>query len=289
MTKRKNSKQGPSNPASPTNKGPPAPLPITSSTRIIVDQPGLSEEAKKDCDHTQYPTIPHQNPPSSFSDPNFTKIQTIADELRPYLQTEWDDKMTKKITKPQIYCILHHFNPETKSRPSNLKDSLIASFEKDVKPLIKPHFIVFQNPAGEAMETEQSGNIDPDFDPLSSKTTCQMLRNAIERKEPSVDIPKTARRDWLLWLYKAYVDRDIVIPKDSRWTSRPRVLGVDRLKRETIEDLRFALQVYAPQVFVHSVAMVHPVMVSLYLEFIRGEPETVARRAVEGFHYSIIQ
>ncbi|EGF97411.1 uncharacterized protein MELLADRAFT_85581 [Melampsora larici-populina 98AG31] len=266
-----NSKQGPSNPSSPTNKVTPAALPITSST-----------------DKTQHPPIPAPHAPSSFLDTNYIKLQTIADDLRPFLQSKWDAKMTKKITKPQIYRIVFHFDPATKSRPTHLKQVLIAAFDKDVKPLIQPYYISSRHPAGDEMETEETTKSDPDFDPLSSKTTCQMLRDAIQKKEPEVEIPKIARREGLLWLYKAYVDSDICIPKDSRWTSKPRVLAGDRLQRETVEDLRFALQLYAPQVFVHSVAMVHPVMVSLYQQFVREEPETVSRKAVEGFHYSII-
>lgn len=286
MTKRKNSKQGPSNPTSPINKATPTALPLASSTHDYKHE--TSEDARKNQGNTQYPSIPPPHAPSSFSDPNLDKLQTINPDLLPYLQYEWDDKMTKKITKPQIYRIMFHFDPGTKSRPSHSKDALIAAYEKDVKPLIERYYLPSQRPGGEAMETEQTTKSDPDFDPLSSKTTCQMLRDAIQRIEPNLDIPKTARREGLLWLYKTYVDRDIVLSKDSRWTSTPRVLSVHRLKQETVEDLRFALQVHAPQVFVHSVAMVHPVMVSLYQQFVREEPESVSRKAVEGFHYSII-
>ncbi|EGG12436.1 uncharacterized protein MELLADRAFT_101680 [Melampsora larici-populina 98AG31] len=235
MTKRKNSKQGPSNPTSPTNKTTPTVPPITSSTHDSKHEP--SKDASKNHGDTQYPPIPPPHAPSSFLDPNFIKLQTIASDLRPYLLSNWDVKMIKKITKPQIYRIMIHFDPSTKSCPNQLKDLLIATYEKEVKPLIERYYPLSQHAAGDAMETKQTTKPDLDFDPLSSKTTCQMLRNAIESIEPDVDIPKTARREGLLCLYKAYVDHDITIPKDSQWTSKPRVLAVDQLKRETVEDL----------------------------------------------------
>lgn len=216
MTKRKSTKQAPSNPTSPTNKTTPAVLPSPLSTHINVDRPGLSEEGSKN-EHTQHPSPirPPPPPPTSFLDPNFIKIHSIADELRPFLTTEWDIKVKKKITKPQIYCILLHFNPLTQSRPSNLKEALISAFEKDVKPLIQPHYNSFRYSAGEAMDTKEDAKLDSDFDPLSSKTTSQMLRDEIEKKEPGFEVPKATRRDGLLRLYKAYLYHDLVIPIDS--------------------------------------------------------------------------
>lgn len=304
MAKRKSLKQVPSNPTSPTTKASPTPvlnptspttkttpmsvLPITSSTPID-SQHEPSKDASKTHENTQYPPIPPPHPPRrSFLDPNLIKLQTISDDLRPYSKSEWDLKIIKKITKPEIYRIILHFNPETKSCPTQLKTLLIDAYTKEVKPLIEHYYLPSQRTAGDAMETEPMSKLVQDFDPLSSKTTCQMLRAAIESRAPDLEIPKSARREGLLWLYKAYVDHDILIPKDSRWTFPPRVLAVDRLKRETIDDLRFALQTHAPHVFVHSVAMVHPVMVSLYQQFVRDEPESVSYKAVEGFHYSII-
>lgn len=94
-----------------------------------------------------------------------------------------------------------------------MKGALIAAFEKYIKPLHSNFY--FQNPAGEAMETKQYAKLNLNFNPLSSKTTCQMLRDIIERTEPDFDVPKVASCDGLLCLYKAYVDHDIIIPTDS--------------------------------------------------------------------------
>lgn len=154
--------------------------------------------------------------PSTPNDVILVKLKNIADDLRPFVQVELDEKLTKKIIKPQLYCIILHFHPLTKSRPSHLKANLVEDFNKSVKPLIKPYSRLSPShtPTSDQMETDENTH-DPDFDPLSSKTTCQMLREAIEKKEPDLHIPKTSLHEGLLWLYKAYVAKDLVLPNNS--------------------------------------------------------------------------
>ncbi|KAH9809556.1 hypothetical protein DFH28DRAFT_1086204 [Melampsora americana] len=300
MTKRKNSKQSPSTPASPTNQTGPAPSAQASGLSFNTNGAKMSSTnpVKKECgldtskpsidNNTQHPPIPPPLAPGSFIDPLMSKLQSVPSDLHEFVFQELNDKAIKKITKPELYRILFHFDPLTKSRPSHSKDALIAAYKRDVMPLVKPHIVVSppKAPSGDDMDTD--GPNDLDFDPLSSKTTCQMLRDAIEKKKPGVDIPKTACHEGLLHLYKAYIHTDLVVPTNSRWTRKPRVLKGDRVKRETVEDLCLALQVYAPHVFVHSVAMTHAIMISLYRFFVSEEPEKLSYILVEGFHYTII-
>lgn len=241
---------------------------------------------------TRRPSSPLPRTSTRANKSVLAKIANIDEDLGQFLRSPMDTKMEKKITKPQLYRILVHFNAGTSSRLSHQKQMLISAFKNEVEPLINPFIIesrgvsqVHQT-SGDDMETDDVKL--PDFDPLSRKTTCQMLVSAIQKKKHSIEIPRSARHEGLLWLYKAYIDRDLVIPSNPRWTQKPRILSGDRLDRETVEDLRFALQVHAPHIFVHSVAMTHPVLVCLYKTFILEEPASASQEMIYGFHYTTI-
>ncbi|EGG08978.1 uncharacterized protein MELLADRAFT_104590 [Melampsora larici-populina 98AG31] len=87
-----------------------------------------------------------------------------------------------------------------------------------------------------------------------------MLHNAILDKAPKTQIPSNARLDSLRLLYQAHVDPDLVIPGQTKFIQTPRVVKLENLKDEDMEDLRLTLQAYAPKVFVHSIPMTHKVL-----------------------------
>ncbi|EGG01750.1 uncharacterized protein MELLADRAFT_66844 [Melampsora larici-populina 98AG31] len=272
---RKNSGQDGNSPLSPTN--------VSDQTEKPGAQPSSGSSAP-------FPSEPPSNtvPPlratmSSHSSTHiWSLIQTLPEDLHVFLEEDYEAKY-KKILKAQFYRILVHFDPKTTSRISHLKADLNAAFKKSLRPLLSEFMIPCPPPA---METDE-GDKDLDFNPLGRKTTRKMLLDAIKRKAPNVPIPTSARRGGLLLLYKQHVDKDLVIPGQTETIRKPSVLKANAVSGEDSEELRLALQCYAPQVFVHSIPMTHQVLVDCYLQFILAaklEPGAL----VAGFHYSII-
>lgn len=183
-----------------------------------------------------------------------------------------------------FYRILIHFNPATKSRHFHRKDVLNAAFKKDLLPLLQPFLTP---PAPTAMQTDEDSKAQLDFNPLGRKTTRKMLTDAIKHANPTIHIPATARRDGLLLLYQAHVDKDLVIPGQTNEIRKPRAIAVKAVEGTDMEDLQLGLQCYAPNIFVHSVAMTHQVLVDCYLHFVHEKP-VKAGSLVRGFHYSVI-
>lgn len=287
MARRGQKQPAASNPTSPNPQTPKSTVkPLDTSLK-----PSTSPNCTPSIDHTCPPVTPARTRISP-KDVLLSKIKNVDLDLRPFLKEELNEKMKKKITKIQLYRILIHFNPLTTARPTHPKPSLVSNYKNEVEDLIQPYFSRFDSQAHDhpidRMETDEQTKY-PDFDPLSRKTTCQMLVSAIERRVPGIDIPKSARHEGLLWLYKAHIDRDLVIPPNPRWTQKPRTMSSDRLQRETVEDLCFALQVHAPHIFIHSVGMIHWVLVCLYKQFVLEDSESVSQKIVCGFHYSIIE
>lgn len=209
------------------------------------------------------------------------KIQTLDDDLKVFLQPDIT-KSSKGITSLKLYRILVHFNPNTPSRPSNLKDLLWSKYVTDVAPLLKPHLL--PEPAA-SMETESSSH---DFDPLSRKTTRKQLTDAVHSVNRQFFIPSNSPRDRLLVLYKKFVDKDLSLPWLTNFIKSPKVVKPERVHTLSMEDLRMTLQEQAPHVFIHLAPMSMSVLINIYIKFVCDEPvgDDVL---VKGFHYSLFR
>lgn len=227
-----------------------------------------------------------QKPPSpeSLSSDSFEeKVKTLPDTLQVFLDHDFEAKRDK-IKNLDYYLVLYHFNPKTAGRPSQKKSKLQDEYDKEVKSLIQPYMRPPPMPS-EAMETD---NPDSDFDPLHRKTTRPTLVAAIKKAAPGYSIPDTARIDQLLWLYKAKVDPDLKLPQATEFSRKPKALLVGRVEKETAEELRHGLQVHAPRIFVHSIALTHPSLVNLYIHFVCEAKLPEDRVPVLGFHYAVL-
>ncbi|EGG07283.1 uncharacterized protein MELLADRAFT_105781 [Melampsora larici-populina 98AG31] len=199
------------------------------------------------------PSASRQTPkaPDSSIDNNETD-----NESHPFL-SEIKKKSIKKI---EFYRILLHFNPATKARVTGLKALLVAEFEKDLLPRLLP-FISAAPPT--PTDTEED-----DFDPMASTTTRCMLKEVLQRRAPSVNIPSIAKIDGLRRLYKEHINPDLKLPEVTEFTKAPRALKEKALKGHTIEHLRFALQCKNPEVFIHTAGLDRPVCLASYIKFI---------------------
>ncbi|EGG11034.1 uncharacterized protein MELLADRAFT_92470 [Melampsora larici-populina 98AG31] len=227
-------------------------------------------------------TFPSKGPNSPTNDdsshPLWHAVQTLPSDLRKFLEHDYMIKK-KSIKKIEFYRILLHFNPATTASFTGLKAALVAEFEKDWLPRLKP----FISPAPPTpMDTEED-----DFDPLASTTTRRMLKEVLQRRAPSVNITSDTKIDGLRRLYKQHIDPDLNLPESSEFTKAPRAVKQHALKGHTIEHLRFALQCKNPEVFIHNAGLNRSVCLALYIKFIcegTVEPGVL----IEGFHYSIV-
>lgn len=209
----------------------------------------------------------------------FKKVQSLStDDQNIFLAHDFE-KVSKKPTKLRYYNIIHLFKPDTPRKPTDLKDLLKYDFIKHIRPILKPYILTA--PAV-SMETDQAA----DFDPLGRRTTRQMLVKAIEQKSPETTIAAAATLDDVLILYKHYVDRDLKLPTNRRFTARPRIVPIQRLKGESVEDLLHALRYFYPCLFVRSLAMNKDTSVDIYVQFILdGQPQSPL---IPGYHYTML-
>lgn len=207
------------------------------------------------------------------------KVQEFTSEQRLFLAHDFEE-VSHRPKKLDYYNIIQLFHPNTKSRPTDKKDDLKKVFLDGVRPLLKPYLLP---PVPVSMETDTQ----PDFDPLSRKTTHKMLSKAIEQKSPKFPLPNSATIDDTLIVYKHFVDPGLRLPNNDRFVKRPRTVPINRLKNETIEDLLFALRYLAPFVFVRSLAMNKPCLVDLYTKFVHDETPSIP--LILGFHYTILE
>lgn len=287
MTKgkgRKNSGQSPKQPLSPTTSSDKTDATVTATTSAMKSSP--APHLPSEPPQSQPPYLAPHDPMATVkhvSTVAWSLVQSLPGDLHLFLEADLEANYSK-ITKLQYYRILLHFDPATKSRMSHNKDVLTAAFQKHVLPLLVP----FMKPRPSTpMETDQDPKSQLDFNPLGRKTTRKMLMEAIKRKAPHVPIPPAARRDGLVLLYQAHVDKDLVIPGQTEFIKKPHYLKPNAVADEDMEDLRLSLQCHAPNVFIHSAPMTHQVLVDCYLHFLLEEPINPGA-LIRGFHYSII-
>ncbi|EGG09558.1 uncharacterized protein MELLADRAFT_95926 [Melampsora larici-populina 98AG31] len=221
-------------------------------------------------------TYQFKRPPADS--PVSRKVQGLSNDDRIFLTFDFE-KVSKKPTKLQYYNFIRLFNPETTSKPNDLKDSLKDAFMTEVRPLLKPYILP---PPPASMDTDHQ----QDFDPLGRKTTRKMLVKAIHQKTADATVPTGATIDDVLILYKYYVDPGMKLPPNDRFIKRPRVVPVDRLKNESMEDIVLALRYHAPRIYVRSLAMNKDTLMDLYIHFIHDE--TPRSPLIPGFHYTIL-
>lgn len=207
-------------------------------------------------------------------------VKKFSETERIFLAYDFES-VSDKPKKLDYYNIIFCFNPGTKSRPGHKKEDLKKVFLDNVRPILQPYLLP---PIPTAMDTDAS---QPDFDPLSRKTTRGMLINAIQSRDPKANIPSAATIDDILIAYKYYVDSGLNLPKKKRFVERPRTVPLNRLKDESMEDILLALRYLAPPVFVRSLGMNKGCLVDLYTHFVHDKAPSSP--LIPGFHYTLLK
>ncbi|KAH9809866.1 hypothetical protein DFH28DRAFT_933251 [Melampsora americana] len=251
-----------------------------SNTTTLPSKPEPSDNQQSNSQST-FNIPPKPSPPDNCNNVYF-KVETLDDKLRAIILQHDAEQNVQEMTTLQMYRILVHFNPATKSRPHHKKSLLTSDLLANVFPLIRPY--VLPAPATQPMQTDQS--IDHDFDPLSRKITKNQLTAAIRTANPKFTIAPGSRTDSLLLLYKVFVDKDLLIPPLPDYIKPPRSVSPSKIGGLHMEELRMTLQYHCPHVFIYSGPMSLPVLTNLYLKFVCEEnvPDDVL---VRGYHYAL--
>ncbi|EGF98795.1 uncharacterized protein MELLADRAFT_95437 [Melampsora larici-populina 98AG31] len=161
--------------------------------------------------------------PSKGSDlrdhPLYHKVQTLPNELKPFLCHDWKKNRKYNLTKLKYYSILYHFNTATTARPNIKKELLENQFKTKLLPQLQP--FCTPPPSNDEMDTDDD---QEDFDPLHRSTTIAMLVNTIHSINPTVNVSSVALKDKVLVLYKHYVNPDLPFHQNSSYTAIPRTV-----------------------------------------------------------------
>lgn len=216
--------------------------------------------------------------------PLYEQVQNLDEELRPFLNHDWETNRKYKLTKIKIYNILYHFNPKTTSRPTHQKNALIAVFKRDLLPKLLP----FCTTAPPIVESDMETDDGIDFDPLHRNTTIAMLASTIHKYHPHVTISSAALKDEVLALYKHYVNPNLNLRQNADYTRRPRTVQSKLVPKLSIQALRHALQSYNPELFLNYQVLRLPNYISLYRLFLLEEHQNSdEEELVPGYHYWI--
>lgn len=264
----------------PRKGGSPGSLSNLKSPGGTIYLPSKQEDQGSSSPTPQSKVPPTKSNPVS-DHPLLPMVQMLPSDLHVFLQRNFEE-ISSGIINLKYYRVLVHFNPKTTSRPTHTKEKLKADFLEKLRPHLEPFLIDPPKPS-----TPAGADIDLDFDPLHRRTTRAMLTAAILSQRPGTTIASDARIDQLLILYKKYVDPDLVLPANTEFSRKPKYLSAAKASKKTMEYLRFSLQCHAPNIFVHSVAMTHPLLLDLYIKFV-AEEDVPEERLVLGYHYSKI-
>lgn len=287
-------KRNPRSPANVTSSSSHNNLPhLTQNPKSPLQSSGKKDESDGSVPKGQSvygsPPTPAAHPPPPpparrVPDAIVAKAELIPIDLRACTLHDFKPKV---LTRLQLYRLMFHFDPNTKCRPNHSKTSLETAFSTDVAPLIRP-FVSAAPPVTPVKMQTDGEDAENDFDPLSRKTTRAMLAEAISKRDPTLNISSSARTDQLLWLYKDVVDPKLPLGDYPEYGNVPRILKGYGVKQLSIEELRHALHVHAPQIFVHTVALTKPCMINMYHRFVSEEPIKSECRLILGYHYTII-
>lgn len=228
-------------------------------------------------------------PPSKGSNlrehPLYHKVQTLPNDLKPFLCHDWKTNRKHNLTKLKYYSILYHFDPATTARPNIKKELLENNFKLNLLPQLQP--FCTPPPSSNVMETDED---QEDYNPLHRTTTIAMLVNTIHSINPTVNVSPAALKDEVLVLYKHYVNPNLSLNQTSSYTTIPRTVKSAFVPKLSTQAIRHALQCQYPELFLNTPVLRLSHYISLYRLFIiEEEPKSDEEDLVEGYHYWIIK
>ncbi|KAH9815070.1 hypothetical protein DFH28DRAFT_928190 [Melampsora americana] len=228
------------------------------------------------------------------SDPAWVKFQSMStnDDLKKFLDPDLDPR---KATCPQLRKVMAHFEIEAKYRRSNaLKEDLVENYTKRLLPIIRPMLGEPKSTNAIMIDTQDIPKLDLD----SNLTTKRKLRCELAKHVPTLETNSEMSRPELLRLYQNSILLEqpdqptqglTMSPStskstDTRYTADPPVWTHAELLEKRRDDIRFALQVHKPHIFIPTKCITLTICQRIYEKFVLNM-EVNTDVIIEGVHY----
>lgn len=218
------------------------------------------------------------------SHPAWKQFQAIPSHLTIFMNPDLDPRKT---TCPKLREILRHFSIAFKS--GALKADLVKAYNDELTPILR----LFLSPgkATDEIEIDTPRQLVK-LDLAAKSTTKKKLRAELEQHAPTTHTTTDMDRPELIRLYKKHVllekptEGSSSIITDPRFTTVPEVWTHQELLGKRRDDIRFALQVHRPNIFIPTKFVTVNTCARIYEKFIltmHVEEDFIT----EGVHYFV--
>ncbi|EGG08738.1 uncharacterized protein MELLADRAFT_61474 [Melampsora larici-populina 98AG31] len=177
-----------------------------------------------------------------------------------------------------------HFEVDAKHQESTVtKDILVDSFKTHLLPIIKP-FILPQKTPDSVPICEDSSKLDL----TANSTTKLKLRNELKKYVPTLKTTHAMGKTELVTLYQKYIMNESNASQGSRFMKKPPRWNLAELHQARLDDIRYALQFYRPDIFITHKSSTVEICKRIYEKFLLNMP-IQADVITEGVHYYIRQ
>lgn len=230
------------------------------------------------------------------SHPAWAKFQSMKDEFSKFMDPDFDPN---KATCPQLRKVMAHFEIEAKYRRTTAyKADLVENYKEKVLPMIRP-FLGPSNSSNAITVDLPQDIVKLDLD--SNLTTKSKLRNELRTHVPTLSTNSQMNRPELIRAYRKSILLETPEPTgadstqgststsqstNKRFTSDPLIWTHAELLEKRRDDIRFALQVHRPQIFIPTKCITLAICTRIYEKFILNM-EVNSDVLIEGVHYYV--
>ncbi|KAH9819106.1 hypothetical protein DFH28DRAFT_925217 [Melampsora americana] len=219
------------------------------------------------------------------SHPAWHKFQTVPKELAFFFDAnlDYDNRHT---SRDRLRAIMAHFEVDSKHRKSCFsKDMLVDSFKTHLLPNIKEFIRPAKTPDAIPMSEDC-----PKLDLAARSTTKAKLRAELKKHVPTLKTTQAMDKTELTNLYRQYIlnesDASTVAGSSQRFTNKPPKWNLTELRQARLDDIRYALQFYRPDIFITHKSSTVEICKRIYEKFLLNMP-IQADVITEGVHYYI--
>ncbi|EGF98184.1 uncharacterized protein MELLADRAFT_69490 [Melampsora larici-populina 98AG31] len=223
------------------------------------------------------------------SHPAWHQFQTVSKDLKFFFDPNLDYENCHT-SRDRLRAIMAHFGVDPKHRRSSYpKSMLVESFKTHLLPIIKP--FIHEPKASEAVAISED---IPKLDLAAKSTTKVKLRTELRKHVPSLKTTTAMDKTELTKLYRWYIlnESDNATASGStqsqpiRFVDQPAKWTLKELCQARLDNIRFALQFYRPDVFIPHKCSTVAILNRVYEKFILNMP-VQADVITEGVHYYV--
>ncbi|KAI7942820.1 hypothetical protein MJO29_000027 [Puccinia striiformis f. sp. tritici] len=237
--------------------GAPASPPLTQAATIC--QLDIGEDADESSDSVD----------SRIIDP---RIATIPEKLMFFLDPNLNLDKVRPVTKETLLKIIKHFFPTYKVPKGVSRGTLVQHFTSLVHPFITEYLEIIQSQQiPDDTEMEEAASAKPDFsgiNPHSNGFSVDTILSMIDKYiRPKIKLPPSMSKASAIAFYHKYIAPQPKGGYPSPFTTKPKAIPKPYHKHLTRDEIRFALQVHCPHIYI-PIAATKVICLALYEQFI---------------------